>query len=74
MRRARPALWNRVDEDASAISVAADPRAVPDAIKETEATPLSPELMTARDTELDPLAADRLRAKGQTSPTGRPGE
>jgi len=71
MRRDSPTLKNRVDEKASAISVAADPQAVLDAIKETEATPLSTELMTAPDTELDLLAVGRLRAEDQTQPAGQ---
>ena len=39
MRRDSPHLQNRVDEEAEAMAVAADPQAVLDAIKETEAPP-----------------------------------
>ncbi|MGI4796358.1 MAG: DUF1003 domain-containing protein [Janthinobacterium lividum] len=74
MRRDSPTLKNRVDEEASAMSVAADPQAVLDAIKETEATPFATELMTPPDTERDPLVVERLRADDQTEATGRQGK
>ncbi len=41
MRRDSPMLKNRVDEEAALMSVAADPQAVLDAIKETETLPLA---------------------------------
>lgn len=61
MRRDSPSLKNRVDDEAAAMSIAADPQAVLEAIKETEVDHLAGELMTAPDTELDPLAIDRVR-------------
>ena len=64
MRHDSPTLKNRVDEEAAAMSVAADPQAVLDAIKETEVSPLVDELMTTPNPELDPLAVDRVRAEG----------
>ena len=54
--------------------VVADPQAVPDAIERTEATPPSAELMAAHGAKLNPPAVNHLRAKGQASPTRRPGE
>ena len=63
MRRDSPTLRNRIDEEAAAMSVAADPQAVLEAIKETEVNPLAGELMTAPDPALDPLAVDRVRAE-----------
>ena len=68
MRRDSPTLRNRVDEEATAMSVAADPQAVLDAIKDNEDSPLTGELMTAPD-ELDPLAVERVRSE-PPRPTG----
>ncbi len=64
MRRDSPTLRNRVDEEAVAMSVAADPQAVLDAIKETEDAPLAAELMTSPDAATDPLTIDKVRADG----------
>ena len=61
MRRDSPTLRNRIDEEAIAMSVAADPQAVLDAIKETEVESLADELMTTPDAELDPLTIERVR-------------
>ena len=69
MRRDSPTLKNRFDEEAAAMSIAVDPQAVLDAIKETEVVPLAAELMTKPDPERDPLAVDRGRAEVG----GRPG-
>ena len=63
MRRDSPTLKNRIDEEAAAMAVAADPQAVLDAIKETEVSPLTDELMTTPDPEMDLLAVDRVRAE-----------
>lgn len=60
MRRDSPNLRNRVDEEAAAMAVAADPQAVLDAIKESEEAPLAGELMTAADAALDPLSVDTV--------------
>ena len=68
MRRDSPTLRNRVDEEATAMSVAADPQAVLDAIKETEDSPLTEELMTA-PSDLDPLEVERVRAEPGDPPT-----
>ena len=64
MRRDSPTLRNRVDEEAAAMSVAADPQTVLDAIKETETTPLDAVLMSVSEPTLEPLAVDRVRADG----------
>jgi len=64
MRRDSPTLKNRVDEEAAAMAVAADPQAVLDAIKESEDVPLEAELMTPAD-DLDPLTVDRVRAQAE---------
>ncbi len=61
MRRDSPSLKNRVDEEAAAMSIAADPQAVLEAIKETEIAPLAGKLMTAPNPELDSLAIDHVR-------------
>ena len=61
MRRDNPNLRNRVDEEAAAMSVAADPQAVLDAIKENEDSPLTEELLTP-PSEGDPLVIERVRA------------
>ena len=45
MRRDSPSLRNRVDEEAAAMSIAADPQAVLDAIKENEDAPLAEEFL-----------------------------
>ncbi len=66
MRRDNPLLKNRVDEEAEAMAVAADPQAVLDAIKETEDSPLTEELMTPADPELDTLVEVRSLEAGQT--------
>ncbi len=47
MRRDSPALKNRIDEEAAAMAVAADPQAVLDAIKDSEDMPLVTELLAA---------------------------
>jgi uncharacterized membrane protein len=51
MRRDNPLLKNRVDEEAAAMAVAADPQAVLDAIKESHGA-LVVELVTEFDQEL----------------------
>lgn len=70
MRRDSPTLRNRIDEEAAAMAVAADPQAVLDAIKESEETPLASELITQADPILDPLAIDTVRPvpKAQDGP------
>ena len=62
MRRDSPTLKNRVDDVATAMSVAADPQAVLDAIKESEDAPLAAaaDILTTLDPELDSPAPDRL--------------
>jgi uncharacterized membrane protein len=55
LRRDSPTLRNRVDEEAAAMAVAADPQAVLNAIKETADPDLAAELMTQVDPDLDPL-------------------
>jgi hypothetical protein len=55
-------LKNRVDEEASAMAVAADPQAVLDAIKESEDGPLASELMTPVN-DLDPIIVNAVRAR-----------
>ena len=62
MRRDSPSLRNRVDDEAAAMSVAADPQAVLDAIKENEEVPLTEELLTP-PSDLDPLVIERVRAQ-----------
>jgi uncharacterized membrane protein len=62
MRRDSPTLKNRLDEEATAMAVAADPQAVLDAIKETEVVPLAAELMTPAN-HLDLLSVDEVRAQ-----------
>ncbi len=61
MRRDSPTLHDRVDEEAAAMAVAADPQAVLDAIKETEEAPLAAETMTPADPALDLLAVETVR-------------
>ena len=70
MWRDSPTLRNRIDEEAAAMAVAADPQAVLDAIKESEETLLASELMTQADLVLDPLAIDTVRPvpKAQDGP------
>jgi len=63
MRRDSPTLRNRVDEEATAMAVAADPQAVLDAIKDSEAVTLAGELVTPPNEQLDPLAVDEVRAE-----------
>ncbi len=60
MRRDSPTLRNRVDEEAAAMAIAADPQAVLDAIKDSEDVPLAAELMTPAS-ELDPLVVEHVR-------------
>ncbi len=62
MRRDSPALKNRVDEEAAAMAVAADPQAVLDAIKDNEDGPLAAELMTPVN-DLDPIIVNTVRAR-----------
>ena len=63
MRRDNPNLRNRVDEEAAAMSIAADPQAVLDAIKESEEAPLTQELLSPSNRDLDPLIVDQVRAE-----------
>ena len=60
IRRDSPTLKNRIDEEAAAMAVAADPQAVLDAIKDSEDMPLATELMTLPD-DLDPLVVNQVR-------------
>ena len=60
MRRDSPALRDRVDAEAAAMSVAADPQAVLDAIKDSEDLPLSAELMPKPSSD-DPLTIGSVR-------------
>ena len=66
MRRDSPMLRNRVDAEATAMSVAVDPQAVLDAINETEDLPLSTELMTKLSDDdhwiIDSVRAPSVRA------------
>lgn len=62
MRRDSPTLKNRIDEEAAAMAVAADPQAVLDAIKETEDMPLTTELLTPAS-NLDPLIVNEVRTR-----------
>lgn len=66
MRRDNPNLKNRVDEEAAAMSVAADPQAVLDAIKESAEIPLAEELMTPAS-ELDPLVVNQVRSEEKST-------
>ncbi len=61
MRRDSPTLRNRVDEEAAAMAVAADPQTVLDAIKDSEEMPPAGEPMTAADPALDQLTVDTGR-------------
>lgn len=72
MRRDSPMLKNRVDEEAAAMSVAADPQAVLEAIKETEVASLASELVTAPDQELDPLRVEHVRDGTGSEPEAGP--
>ena len=65
MRRDNPMLRNRVDEEAVAMAVAADPQAVLDAIKGSEDTPLEEALVTPPD-ETDPLTVAKVRDSADT--------
>ncbi len=62
MRRDNPNLRDRVDAEAVAMAMPADPQAVLDAIKETADTPLAAELLTPAS-ELDPLSVTQVRAQ-----------
>lgn len=55
MRRDSPLLKNRIDEEATAMAVAADPQAVLDAIKESEDVSLAADLMSRDDPDLESL-------------------
>lgn len=68
MRRDSPTLKNRVDEEAAMMAVAADPQAVLDAIKDSEDSSFTADLMTPADADLDPLVIDKVRSTetGQT--------
>ncbi len=66
MRRDSPTLKNRVDEEAAAMAVAADPQAVLDAIKDSEDAPLAAELLTPAN-EGDPLVIDHVRESDSTA-------
>jgi len=61
MRRDSPALRNRVDAEAAAMSIAADPQAVLDAIKDSEGLPLAAETMS-KPSDDDPLTIDSVRS------------
>lgn len=67
MRRDNPILEDRVDEEAVAMSVATDPQAVLDAIKDSTDTSLAEELMTPAS-ELDPLLVNKIRGEEKKSP------
>jgi uncharacterized membrane protein len=69
MRRDSPALKNRVDEEAAAMAVAADPQAVLDAIKDSEDLALAAEMLTPADPEVDPLAVVEVRPSGPHPPS-----
>jgi len=60
MRRDNPNLRNRVDTEAAAMAVPADPQAVLDAIKESAEVPLAEALVTP-ESELDPLSVTEVR-------------
>ncbi len=60
MRRDNPNLKDRVDKEAAAMAVPADPQAVLDAIKESADAPLAAELI-ASPGQLDPLSTAQLR-------------
>ncbi len=66
MRRDSPTLKNRVDEEAAAMAVAADPQAVLDAIKDSEDAPLAAELLTPAN-EGDPLVIYHVRESDSTA-------
>ena len=66
MRRDNPLLRNRIDEEATAMAVAADPQAVLDAIKETEDLPLVAELMSPVDPDQDAVVEVRPVEARQT--------
>jgi len=61
-RRDSPTLKNRVDEEATAMAVAADPQAVLDAIKGSEDVSLAAELVTPAS-DLDPLVVNQVQAQ-----------
>ncbi len=61
MRRDNPDLKNRVDEQANAMAVAADPQAVLDAIKESQEPSITEELLARPDDNLEPLVVYHVR-------------
>ena len=63
MRRDSPTLKDRIDEEAAAMAVAADPQAVLDAIKESEEAPLAEELITSADPNLDLSAINEISVR-----------
>ena len=63
MRRDNPNLRNRVDTEAAAMAVPADPQAVLDAIKDSADAPLAEQSLTPAS-ELDPLTVTRVREDG----------
>ncbi len=64
-RRDNPNLKNRIDPEASAMAVAADPQAVLDAIKQSEDGSLTEELVTP-ESEADPLEVRHVRDQETT--------
>lgn len=66
MRRDNPILEDRVDEEAVAMSVATDPQAVLDAIKDSTDTSLAEEMITPAS-ELDPLLVNQIRGEEKKS-------
>ena len=66
MRRDNPNLRNRVDAEAVAMAVPADPQAVLDAIKESTDVPLVEELVTPAS-ELDLLSVTTVREREGTA-------
>ncbi len=61
MRRDSPSLRNRVDEEAAAMAVAADPQAVLDAIKDSEAVSIEAELLSRPSGDSEPLVVYHVR-------------
>ncbi len=64
MRRDSPTLRNRVDEEAAAMAVAADPQAVLDAIKDTEGASIEVELLSRPTDDPDPLVVYHVQRRG----------
>ena len=64
MRRDSPTLRNRVDEEAEAMAVAADPQAVLDAIKDTEGASIEVELLSRPGDDPDPLVVYHVQPQG----------